>query len=89
MGHGYAHKLASGTSIHRLKEWPVVHPLRALGPGQRQMPVRFEYFLIPGLSGLADSMRRGRVVTSGLRGHVVALHKNYAEGFVPLVVAAE
>jgi hypothetical protein len=48
--------------------------------------VRFEYFLPPYLSGLADSMRRGGVVTSGLRGHVVV---SSAEGFVPLVVAAE
>jgi hypothetical protein len=53
------------------------------------MPVRFEYFLTPGLTGLADSMRRGGVVTSGLRGHVVAVYRSYAEGFVPLVVAAE
>ena len=53
------------------------------------MPVRFEYFLTPGLSGLADSMRRDGVVTSGLRGYVVALYRSYAEGFVPLVVAAE
>jgi hypothetical protein len=53
------------------------------------MPVRFECFLTPGLSGLADSMQRGGVVTSGLRGHVDALYRSYAEGSVPLVVAAE
>jgi hypothetical protein len=53
------------------------------------MPVRFEYFLTLGLSGLADSMRRGGEVTSGLRGHVVALYRGHVENFVPLVVAAE
>ena len=53
------------------------------------MPVRFEYFLTPGLSRLADSTRRGVVVTSGLRGHVVALYRSYAKGLDPLVVEAE
>lgn len=53
------------------------------------MPVRFEYFLTPGLSGSADSMRRGGEVTSGLRGHVIGVYRSYAEGFVPFVVAAE
>lgn len=89
MRHGYAHKLVSGTSIRQLKKWSVVHLLYALRSGQRQMPVRFEYFLTPGLTGLADSMRHGGVVTSGLRGHVVAVYRSYMEGFVPLVVAAE
>ena len=53
------------------------------------MPAHFEYFLTLGLSGLADSKRRAGVVTSGHRGHVVALYRSYAEGFVPFVVAAE
>ena len=53
------------------------------------MPVRFEYFLDPGLSGLADSMRRGGVVTSDLRGNVVAFYRGYVENFFPLVVAAK
>ena len=38
------------------------------------MPVHLEYFLTPGLLGLTDSKQPGGVVTSGLRGHVVALH---------------
>jgi hypothetical protein len=53
------------------------------------MLVHFEDFLTPRLSGLADSMRRGGVVTSGPRGYLVALYRSYAEGFVPLVVVTE
>ena len=53
------------------------------------MPVRFVDFLTPRLSGLADLMRRGGVVTSGLRGYLVALYRSYAEVFVPLVVATK